>query len=229
MNLRKQNESKEKKIFIILGMHRSGTSMVAGLLHKSGICMGENFRKALPENSKGFFEEEFFRQLNDTLLKKVGYIVKEWKTDFSGVKADEETIFKINKVINYFNSSFNNWGWKDPRTCLTINIWLDALNNAKLISKTNIIIVNRSVKAVSKSLINRGNIIDMYKGEKLYEMYNHYLNLGLLEYRNQLRIIEVDYENLIIGEDLDKLEGFCNIKINSNFIDSSLNHADLDI
>jgi len=226
MVVRNQNELKEKKVFIILGMHRSGTSMVAGMLHKSGICMGEHFRKPLSQNPKGFFEEEFFRQVNDILLNKAGYNVKEWNTGFSGVKADEETILLINKVINYFNYSFNSWGWKDPRTCLTINIWLKALYNANLISKTNIIIVNRSVKAVAKSLIKRGNIMDMYRGEKLHEMYNHYLHKGLLEYLNQLRILEVDYENLIMGKDLDKLESFCNIKINRSFIDSSLNHAD---
>lgn len=43
-----------KKVLMVLGMHRSGTSLLAGLLHLSGIDMG---RKLLPpafDNPKGF-------------------------------------------------------------------------------------------------------------------------------------------------------------------------------
>ena len=46
-------------IVIVVGMHRSGTSAVAGILHLHGISMGseKTFKpKPLPQNPMGFYE-----------------------------------------------------------------------------------------------------------------------------------------------------------------------------
>ena len=46
-------------ITIVLGMHRSGTSVVAGILHFNKVSMGtyETFwPRPLPQNPKGFYE-----------------------------------------------------------------------------------------------------------------------------------------------------------------------------
>ena len=66
-------------IVIVLGMHRSGTSAIAGILHLNKIIMGskDNFKpKPLPQNPKGFYENYDFRKINDQILKKVNYNVK---------------------------------------------------------------------------------------------------------------------------------------------------------
>lgn len=207
-------------------MHRSGTSAVAGLLHTSGISMGFTFRKPLEQNPKGFFEEELFRQFNDILLNKVGYNVKEWRTDYSGVVADYLEITTGIKIIKSFDHNIRSWGWKDPRTCLTIDVWLKVLRSCGMLQYTNIIIVNRSIKAVSKSLFIRGNIVDLNEGEKLYKMYHQHINIGLSNYRNKINILTISYENLIKGNDFNRLESFCDVKLDKNFIDTSLNHGD---
>ena len=52
-------------IIIVLGMHRSGTSTVAGVLHMNKIVMGtyENFgHGSLRQNPKGFYENYDFRK-----------------------------------------------------------------------------------------------------------------------------------------------------------------------
>ena len=70
-------------IVIVVDMHRSGTSALAGMLHHSEILMGE-FRnlipKPSPENQKGFFGNIRFRTINDRILKDASYKVKPWST-----------------------------------------------------------------------------------------------------------------------------------------------------
>jgi hypothetical protein len=61
---------KNKKTIIILGMHRSGTSMVAGLLAKMGINMGDDLLGRSPSNPFGHFEDWDFVNLNDSILSK---------------------------------------------------------------------------------------------------------------------------------------------------------------
>ena len=54
----------------ILGMHRSGTSAVAGFLAKAGFFAGEedDLLPAAEDNPKGFFERADVNALNDDLL-----------------------------------------------------------------------------------------------------------------------------------------------------------------
>ena len=69
-------------IIMILGMHRSGTSTISGVLHMNKIIMGtyQNFwPRPLSQNPKGFYENYDFRKINDQLLKRSGYD----KFDFS--------------------------------------------------------------------------------------------------------------------------------------------------
>ena len=55
MNMRSQ--------VIVLGMHRSGTSLIASILHLSGISMGKEFLRPDNGNPGGYFEDlEFLNQ-----------------------------------------------------------------------------------------------------------------------------------------------------------------------
>src|SRR5688572_30794661 len=59
---------------IVLGMHRSGTSVLAGLLNIMGAYFAAEGLgiKANPQNPKGFWERRDVRALNDLLLHSAG-------------------------------------------------------------------------------------------------------------------------------------------------------------
>ncbi|MCD6476962.1 MAG: sulfotransferase, partial [Candidatus Aenigmarchaeota archaeon] len=52
----KQVSKSKIKTIIVLGMHRSGTSMTAGVLHRLGVNMGKNLMKGNWANPLGYFE-----------------------------------------------------------------------------------------------------------------------------------------------------------------------------
>ena len=62
-------------MIIIFGMHRSGTSALAGMLHSAGIALGEVFMPPLPENPKGFFEDLRIQGVNKKIIRSIG---KDW-------------------------------------------------------------------------------------------------------------------------------------------------------
>ena len=88
---------------MILGMHRSGTSTISGVLHMNKIIMGtyQNFwPRPLSQNPKGFYENYDFRKINDQLLKRSGYDVKSYSTNIPEInKSDKNTNFKEKCVI----------------------------------------------------------------------------------------------------------------------------------
>src|SRR5690348_8758134 len=55
--------SESARPFIVAGMHRSGTSMVAGILAKGGIAMGRELLSGDAANPAGYFEDIAFLEL----------------------------------------------------------------------------------------------------------------------------------------------------------------------
>ena len=91
-------------ITIVLGMHRSGTSVVAGVLHFNKISMGtyETFwPRPLPQNPKGFYENYDFRKINDTMLKESDYNTKHYNPRIPILEPSKNI---KEKMIKKFNS-----------------------------------------------------------------------------------------------------------------------------
>jgi len=136
----------KKKYFppiIILGMHRSGTSMLSRILEKLGIFMG--WRK------EGNNEALFFLKFNDWILKQAN---ATWDNPYNYKFVDENFKNLMSKLAERYIKSCRRieylglakglkykslkeldfpWGWKDPRNTFTIDIWIKVFPNAKLI------------------------------------------------------------------------------------------------
>jgi hypothetical protein len=54
---------------VIVGMHRSGTSLTAALLQAMGVDVGKNLYLADPNNVKGYFEDVEFLEFQRQVLQ----------------------------------------------------------------------------------------------------------------------------------------------------------------
>lgn len=112
----------------ITGMHRSGTSLVANLLRLCGLHLGEehDFLPASADNTEGYWENRKFVLLNDEVLRMLG---GAW--DFPPPPAPEgwpyeERFNSLRVEAEILLEEFVDrepWGWKDPRTSLTLPFW----------------------------------------------------------------------------------------------------------
>src|SRR5689334_11506011 len=57
---------------IVLGMHRSGTSALAGTLHHLGVELGEHLMSASPDNQRGYWEHRDIVAVNHQLMAELG-------------------------------------------------------------------------------------------------------------------------------------------------------------
>lgn len=162
-------------IVIVLGMHRSGTSLVSGLLHNNGIVMGTSdtfYPLANEENKKGFYENHEFRKINDYILEKNGYRIKSWETNLPTLKSSFIANRKIKHIIKRYSKLYATWGWKDPRQMLTNEYWLSNISKLNLLNKTKILYIFRHPLSVAKSMVSRGNFSEISHGLSLWYMYN---------------------------------------------------------
>lgn len=137
-------------IIIILGMYRSGTSLVSGLLYHMGIFMGEDFGSN--DDPWPHYEDQAFVSLNQQLLTSAGGSWRNPPSIESLWTASHAYNERIQRLLRNRCSNKPLWGFKDPRTCLTVPIWH---NHLLLWGKPYYIIVWRERDRVISSLIQR--------------------------------------------------------------------------
>jgi hypothetical protein len=66
--------STAQRVVCVLGMHRSGTSVVASLLEGLGVHLGaaDDLLRPLPENPRGYWEHRAIKDVNEALLARLG-------------------------------------------------------------------------------------------------------------------------------------------------------------
>ena len=65
--------NEKRRVVVVLGMHRSGTSAVARALQVVGVSLGSRLMPAMPGNNpKGFWEDVDFHAFNERLLVALG-------------------------------------------------------------------------------------------------------------------------------------------------------------
>ena len=167
------NDSKSS-VFIVTGMHRSGTSLTASLFQKVGVDIGKKLVGPADGNVKGHFENVDFVEFHKSVLRSHG-IDELGCTSEKTIPVTGEFVEIAKKLIADNQETNNHWGWKDPRTALFWDFWLNLLPEA------NFICVYRSPWEVVDSLYRRGTDVSLlHNPEMAVKMWIHY-NQQVLE------------------------------------------------
>ena len=115
---------------IITGMHRSGTSLLAGLLHRAGLHVGDRLLRPRPANPQGYFEDFDFVEFHEDLLRSLGTTI--FLSRRPSRKAEEDQVRQARDLIDARRDR-PAWGWKDPRTSLFLDFWYDLVPDAHFV------------------------------------------------------------------------------------------------
>jgi hypothetical protein len=155
---------------IIMGMARSGTSLIAGLLRRLGLFLGD--RKILQDE-----EATFFYRLNQILLRRIHgefdnpapmrYFLKDSSAVETTVRCLEADV-RSYRIISYLGLRQSlkyrslqrydqPWGWKDPQNIYTLPLWLKLFPQAKIvyIVRNGVDVASSLVKFQSNIIYNR--------------------------------------------------------------------------
>lgn len=151
------------RVICIVGMHRSGTSALTGALQEAGLSLG-SVSTWNQFNQKGNREHPAINQLNDRILSDNG---GTWEQPPAAVHWQREHREQRDAIIAGFAGT-GVWGFKDPRTLLTLAGWREALPDADFVGSF------RNPGAVALSLASR-NGFSVEQGLSLWERYNEKL------------------------------------------------------
>lgn len=145
---------------IVLGMHRSGTSALTGVLAKLGAHPGPSLVPAVAEvNAKGFWEHPGVVDLNERLLESldtawhdVAFLPPEW---WNNDKLNR-FVSEIRDILVRDFCGRGIWVLKDPRMCRLLPIWAPVM--AELGVEARYVIALRQPLAVAASLAKRDGL-----------------------------------------------------------------------
>jgi hypothetical protein len=118
-------------IFVILGMHKSGTTLASQILHFSKISMGE-FDDSIHYDKGNKYERESSLALDLQILGTESFDVLDLKAK-KDLKLTQAIREKIENIVTAASGVHEDWGIKDPRMCLTYQLWAEALPLHKII------------------------------------------------------------------------------------------------
>ena len=104
---------------IVVGPGRCGTSCVTGVLHHLGVFVGSILLAADATNPWGHFEDCDFLHLNASFLNQK-------------LSRDEWTS-RVQQLIDDRRALGRPWGWKDPRTCNLLRLYLNFFSDPKFV------------------------------------------------------------------------------------------------
>ncbi|MBD3314500.1 MAG: hypothetical protein GF344_01825 [Chitinivibrionales bacterium] len=211
-------------MIVITGMHRSGTSCVAGLLARCGLSLGTThplLNESRFDNEMGHFENKTVIAINEVILQRAGGTWYNPSSPESILEAGAALV----PSITHFTHRFDGRLVKDPRLCITMPIW-----ERSCFALEGIVFCLRNPMAVAESLARRDGF-PIEVGLAMWFEYNRRFVLNV----PSLPLAILDYDT--IAEDLsekvstalsrvgleifpreveDRIGGFYNHRLNHN-------------
>lgn len=221
----------KKRIIVVLGMHRSGTSAITRGLQALGVELGDRLMPGEESNPKGFSEDQDICQLNCELLHALG---SDWHhlspISLGAMDAQQEKqfFFRAFGLLLQKSRQRGIFGFKDPRTIKLFPFWKKIALRCHL--DISCVLAIRHPLSVSQSLTKRNG----FDAEKNYFLWLGHIVESLSGSAGLKRVL-VDYDKLMLSPELElnRIAATLDLKINqaeletytSEFLDKALRHT----
>jgi hypothetical protein len=220
------------RIVVVLGMHRSGTSLITRSLQVLGASLGDRLMPpADGVNAKGFFEDIDINALNIALMAELG---SAWQAIAPIAPAAFERLYRdgwVEKALDIIRAKASDgrvFGFKDPRTAQLLPFWLEVFRVGGF--EVKYLLALRNPASVADSLVSR----DKMPRERSYYLWlEHTLN-SLTRTADSAPAL-VDYDDFFGDADqvLEQMAAALGLAVDaaerdafkSEFIDDTLRHT----
>ncbi|MGI9308070.1 MAG: hypothetical protein ACR2P6_02335 [Gammaproteobacteria bacterium] len=173
-------KKKVSKCICVVGMHRSGTSCLTGIMQGIGVELGEVFTENL-FNKRGNRENNRITTLNHAVLV---HNQGDWNRPVLAKRWTSKHAQERDAIIAELSGRTDTyWGFKDPRVLFTLDFWLERLESPDFVG------TYRHPHRVALSLQNRDNT-PFEQSWNLWLVYNR----RLLELARRYRFAMVDFD-----------------------------------
>jgi GT2 family glycosyltransferase len=143
----------------VLGMHRSGTSALAGMLSRLGVTLGERLMPPSPANPRGYFEHQDIVAVHDGFLAAIGSSwnsVAPFAAGWEDGPAAQTARRALRHILARDFADESLWAVKDPRVCRLLPLWRPLLDEFS--AEPRFVLMLRHPDEVASSLAVRDGL-----------------------------------------------------------------------
>jgi hypothetical protein len=221
-----------RPIVLVLGMHRSGTSLCSHLLSALGVDMADKIAgpgnaSVTPDNPRGHWERWEIVEFHNRIL---GLFNRDYLGRFHDFAlpvawwADPRVAQIRREIVAFLESRMDDgyFGFKDPRTVRLLPVWHQIFNELKLAPK--LVLCLRNPAQVARSLYAR-DTLDPANGEYRWLAYM----IDFYRYASNFDCCAVEYEEWFDdpAANIEKLRKFLDLPWQQSESDLALLLSDL--
>lgn len=164
-------DPRDRRVVVILGMDRSGTSLCSRILNLLGVDLGTEMVPPNIDNEHGFWESVEILEINNRVLSALGFnwhdsaLLQPFPPAWWRSQAVAECRDNALNIVDRHTSGGNLWGFKDPRTATLLPFWIDVFD--RLAIQPAWVVAVRDPRAVALSLEQRNKLSRAF-GELLW-------------------------------------------------------------
>lgn len=181
----------QNKVLMIVGMHRSGTSLTSQWLSACKLHLGYRLLDANHSNQKGHYEDLDFLDYHKDILAQHAKSKKGLEPGLDiNVAEDEYLAERGRSLIMLKNRLQEAWGWKEPRTCLFLDYYHTLLPNAKaiVVYRDPEEVVDSLIRRDFKRIMTRAKRLSFFKRQLIYlrkkQIYNKIKQVKMRQYQD---------------------------------------------
>jgi hypothetical protein len=189
----KASASRPRTAYLVLGMHRSGTSAVTQVLALAGARLPQNVMAGDEHNAKGYFEPWRIALFNDERLRAAGGAWDDVFVHPFRPLPDRDERRWLNRAQALFSDEYGDETWpllKDPRVTVLMPFWRQVMAELEIAARC--VIPVRHPLAVAGSLARRNR----FSTEKSVLLWSAYM-LAAEAYTRDLPRAFVSYDGLL--------------------------------
>ncbi len=222
----------DNKLIVVLGMHRSGTSVITRGLQVLGVELGDNLMPPYEgNNTRGFWEDVDINALNIEMLHSLS---SDWHFLTPIQPADVDTLAgngylqRAVQLLQKKTAAAKVFGFKDPRVAKLLPFWKKVFADGQM--KVDYVVVIRHPLSVRDSLAKR----DGFEVEKSHLLWLEHVISSLVGTDGENRVL-VDYDTFMrmpepeltrIAKELQLSMDAAELqKFQSEFLDHQLQHT----
>src|SRR5215472_12915504 len=215
-----------RPIVVVLGMHRSGTSLCSHLLSALGVDMSDDI-DVNPSNARGHWERWEIVEFHNRILSLFNRDYLGHFHDFAlpvAWWADPRVAQIRREIVAFLGARMGDgyFGFKDPRTVRLMPVWHQIFNELKLAPK--LVLCLRNPAQVARSLYARDSL-DPANGEYRWLAYM----IDFYRYTSNFECCLVEYEDWFDNPaaNIEKLRKFLDLSWQQSESDLALLLSDL--
>ena len=208
----------KKRLIVVLGMHRSGTSALTRGLTTLGVTLGERLNPPYDKaNIKGFFEDLDILELNIQILKALEsdwhFLAAIRPSDIDKLH-DKGFFLRAVELLRQKTADIPIFGFKDPRVAKLLPFWIDVFEQCEF--DVGYVLVIRNPISVEKSL---AKLYD-FNAEKSHMLWLGHVLCSLVHTKGCKRAL-VDYDQLLIAaqQNIETIAQRLKLEVNGKLLD----------